>query len=184
MKMNETGAAWLREHGACPEGFRWATSECATLREVWDTASPDWLIWVATRQGLLRDRDLWLFACWSAEHALPHWIAVMPDDRRPQVAIETRRRWLDGLATDAELAAAGIAAGDAVAAARDAAGDAAAAWAAAAAAWAAAGDAAAAAWDAAAAAWAAAWAAAASAGDAQAKWLRENVTPAFVDETR
>jgi hypothetical protein len=156
MKMNETGAAWLREHGACPECFRWATSECATLREVWETAQPDWLIWVATRQGLLSDRDLWLFACWSAEQALPHWIAVMPDDRRPQVAIETRRRWLDGLATDAELAAAGTAAGtaarDAAVAARDAARDAA--------------------------------AAGTAARDAQAKWLRENVTPAFVDETR
>ena len=110
MKMNKTGAAWLREHAACAEGFRWATSECATLREVWEAARPDWLIWVATRHGLLSDRDLWLFACWSAEQALPHWDAVMPDDRRPQVAIETRRRWLDGLATDAELGAAWAAA--------------------------------------------------------------------------
>jgi hypothetical protein len=24
MKMNEAGAAWLRENGACTEGFRWA----------------------------------------------------------------------------------------------------------------------------------------------------------------
>ena len=153
MKMNKAGAAWLREHDACTKGFRWATSECATLREVWDTARPDWLIWVATRQGLLSDRDLRLFACWSAEQALPHWIAVMPDDRRPQVAIETRRRWLDGLATDAELSAAGDAAGTA-------------------------------AWAAAAAAGASAAAARGAAWDAQAKWIRENVTPNFADETR
>jgi hypothetical protein len=39
MKMNEAGAAWLRENNACIEGFLWATSECATLREVWEEAS-------------------------------------------------------------------------------------------------------------------------------------------------
>ena len=171
MKMNKTGAAWLREHAACAEGFRWATSECATLREVWEAARPDWLIWVATRHGLLSDRDLWLFACWSAEQALPHWDAVMPDDRRPQVAIETRRRWLDGLATDAERDAAGAAAGAAAWDAAGAAARAAARAAAGAAAWDAAGD-----------------AARAAAGDAaraaQAKWLRENVAPNFADEPR
>ncbi|MCP4640231.1 MAG: hypothetical protein GY851_07360 [bacterium] len=91
------------------------------------------------------------FACWCAEEALK---LVVPDPRSVR-AIEVKRLWIAGRATDGELAAARAAAW---AAARDAAGAAAwaAAWAAArAAAWAAARDAArAAAWDAArAAAW-------------------------------
>ena len=110
MEMNETGARWLRQNGACTEGREWALAECATLGEVWATARPDWLIWVATRDGVLDDRTLGLFACWRAEQALPHRVAAYPDDRRPQIAIETRRRWIDGDATDEELAAARAAA--------------------------------------------------------------------------
>lgn len=113
MKMNEIGAAWLRENNACSEGRYWALSECAYLAEVWRDARPDWLVWVATRPGVLDDRTLWLFACWAAEQALPIWYASYPDDHRPRVAIETRLRWIDGQATDAELAAARDAARDA-----------------------------------------------------------------------
>lgn len=190
--MNKVGAAWLRKNDACSEGRRWALSECASLAEVWRDARPDWLVWVATRPDVLDDRTLWLFACWAAEQVLPIWYASYPDDHRPRVAIETRRRWIDGQATDAELAAA-MAAADAARAAADAAwaaalaaagaGAAAAAWAAA---WAAdaarAAERAAARAAAAAAAWAAARAAAgAAAGDAQAQWLRANATPRFPD---
>ena len=93
-------------------------------------------------------RALHLFACDEAERALQ--IAKV-DEPRCAAAIKTKRRWLDGEATDQELAAASAAARDAAwAAARAAAWDAA---------WAAARDAAWAAASAAArdAAWAAAW---------------------------
>lgn len=108
MKMNGIGAAWLRENGACNEGRKWALSECASLAEVWRDARPDWLVWVATCTcpGVLDDKTLWIFACWVAEQALPIWYASHPDDHRPRVAIETRRRWIDGSATDGEMAAA------------------------------------------------------------------------------
>ena len=133
MKMNATGAAWLRKNDACSEGYAWARAKCATLREVWDSARPDLLIWVATREGVLEDRTLWEFACWCAEQALPYWEAVYQDDKRPQQAIEARRGWLRGEVSDEQLAAARAAAGAAAwaaagAAAGDAAGDAQAAW--------------------------------------------------------
>ncbi len=41
MKMNEIGAAWLRENDACNDGRKWALSECATLAEVWRDARRD-----------------------------------------------------------------------------------------------------------------------------------------------
>lgn len=115
------------------------------------------VLWMADATNTLHE-----FACWCAEDALR---TAKVEDVRFWNAIETKRKWLRGEATDAELAAAWDAAGDAASAARAAAW--AAAWAAArAAARAAAGDAAraaasAAAWDAAGdAATAAAWAAA------------------------
>jgi hypothetical protein len=49
-------------HGACPDGREWAMKNCRSMREVWDTAKPLWLIWVATRRGVLSDQELCLFA--------------------------------------------------------------------------------------------------------------------------
>ena len=92
------------------------------------------------------ERALHELACTYAEDVLPIYEKDYPKDKRPRKAIETKRKWLDGKATDRQLAAAraaaGATAGDAAwaaavdaawAAARAAAGDAAraAAWAAA-----------------------------------------------------
>jgi hypothetical protein len=106
LKLNKTARDWLREEDACSEGFAWAERSCETLREVVATARPDWALWVLFRPGVLTDRELWLIACHVAEMALPVWYAWAPDDHRPRTAIETRRRWLDGLASDEELSAA------------------------------------------------------------------------------
>ena len=110
-----------------------------------------------------RDRLSRTLACDYAEHVLPIFERVHPNDKRPRGCIEVARRHLRGEATDKERAAAGDAAW---AAARAAAGAAAGA-----AAWAAA-------WDAA--AWAAAWAAAgaaarAAAWDAELAWQTQRL---------
>jgi len=178
---------FLDTHGACREGREWAEATCETMDDVWRWARPDWLVWVATRRGVLTDRELRLFAVWSARQ-----VQHLMTDSRSLAALDVAERHANGEATDEELDAAWDAAGAAAwaaarAAARDAAG--AAAWAAAmdaagAAAWAAAWAAARAAARAAAgdAAWAAAWAAAGdAAGDAawaaQAEWLRSYASP-------
>jgi hypothetical protein len=156
---------WLKKRDACEPGYKWAIANCKTMQDVWDTAKPEWLIWVATRKGCLTDRELWEFALWSAEQ-----VRNLMTDERSTNALDVRRRWLDSNATDDEMIAAGAAAGaTARAAAWDAAGDAARA-----AAWDAARDAA---WDA---ARDAAWDAARDAAwAAQADWLRENCKPNF-----
>ena len=145
---------WLKHHHACADGYSWALKSCSTMQNFWDTARPDWLIWVATRKGCLTDRESWEFALWSAEQ-----VRHLMTDERSTNALDVRRRWLDGNATDEEMSAALAAAGDATAwaAAGAAAGDAA---------LAAAGDAALA-------------AARAAVGAAQAAWLRENCKPSF-----
>lgn len=101
-------------------------------------------LWVVLNDGWLPDRLMHDFAIWCAEQALA--LVASPEPRSLR-ALEVKRLWLGGNATDDQLSAAADAA-----------------WAAADAAWAAARAAARAAADAArAAAWAAAWAAAAAA---------------------
>jgi len=134
------------------------------MEDVWKTAKAEWLIWVATQPGVLTDRELRLFACWSVRQV---WHLLT--DERSRNAVETAERFASGEATEQEFAAAWDAARDAAwdaarAAARDAV-------------WAAARDAA---W---AAAWAAVWAAAwAAAWDAQAEYLRHNCHPTWQAE--
>ena len=129
------------------------------MADLWQRTDikPEWRIWIATRDGVLTDRELRLFACWCFRQV---WHLLT--DPRSRAAVEIAERFADGKATSEELDAA-----------RDAAWDAAsAAWAAAWAAARAAGDAA---------------RAARAAGDAanadQAKWLSENTNPEFDEPT-
>lgn len=151
---------------ACRDGRDWAVETCATMDEVWAKARPDWLLWIATRRGVLDDRALRLFAVWSARR-----VQHLMTDARSIAALDVAEKYANGQATDNELAAARAAAQDAArAAAWAAASDAASA--AARAAQAAAGDA----------SGAAAWAAASATEwdatrAAQAAWLRSNAKP-------
>jgi hypothetical protein len=162
-------ANFCDRHRACQDGRKWALDNCVDMHDAWQRLEPDWLLWVATRPGVLTDRELRLFAVFCArqvEHLLT--------DQRSKDAIDTAEKFAKGEATYEELAAAEDAAW---AAARVAAWDA--AWAAA---WAAAEAAArVAAWgSAASAARVAAWGSAASAARAaQSDWLRANTQPNF-----
>jgi hypothetical protein len=183
-----TVSTWLRKHDACPDGYAWAVSTCKTMQQVWDTAKPEWLIWVATRPGVLDDVTLRRFACWCARQV---WHLLT--DERSRHAVETAERFCDGKATLEELAAARAAAtvadtaarAAATVAARAAARDAASDAACAAARHAARAAAKYASYASMAAARYAAWAAAMTAADAadasQAQWLRANATPNFDD---
>ena len=62
------------------------------------------ILWAVLREDMIEGRVLHLFACWCAEQAL---IAEREAGREPDpaswAAIETKRRWLDGTASDDEL---------------------------------------------------------------------------------
>ena len=169
---------WLKENRACKKGIDWCEENCETMQDVWDSLKRvDWLVWVATREGVLTDKELRLFACFCARQ---NW-HLLTDDRSRN-AVEVAERFANGKATKEELKAAYDAAYDA-AYADDADADArAAARAAAVAAYAArvaarvAADAAADASDASDAYAAHAYA---DAGIDQMEWLRANTTPNF-----
>ena len=157
---------FCRIHHACREGSEWALDNCKDMRQVWEAARPDWLVWIATRPGVLTDNELRRFAIFSAR-SVEHLLT----DERSRHAIDMAEKFLDGKASAKELeaASAGAAPLDAARAA---------AWAARAA-----GDRG----QAADAAWATAWAArraarAAAAADTAAQaaeWLRANTNPTF-----
>ena len=184
---------FCKRHEACQDGYRWGLKYETMERVFAEGDDSGYIIWAVTREGVLSDRELRLFACFCARQ---NW-HLLTDDRSKR-AIETAERCANELATDDDLAdaraeastAAWIAekaaaktaawptAKDAIRAAKRNAARAA-LWATARnSAWAAARDAArATAWAAAkASTWDAAWA---SARNAQVKWLRENTNPDF-----
>ena len=162
---------FCNRHGACSEGREWALANCETMADVWATAQPDWLVWVATRPGVLTDGELRRFAVWSARR-----VQRLMADRRSLAALDVAERYTNGEATEEELAAAEAEAWAAAWAAASAAASAAAR--------SAARSAAAASAEASAAASAAAASAARSAAEAEAwaaqsDWIRANTLPNF-----
>lgn len=93
--------AFCKQHGACIKGREWALANCKDMAEAWDKAKPEWLIWIATRDGVLDDRTLRLFACWCARQV---WHLLT--DERSRNAVEVAERYANGAATGNELAAA------------------------------------------------------------------------------
>jgi hypothetical protein len=94
-----TVAEFCDLHDACAEGRQWALANCASMAEAWQKAKPAWLRWIATRRGVLTDRELRLFACRTARR-------LKPTDPRSLKAVEVAERFADGKATDKELSAA------------------------------------------------------------------------------
>jgi len=169
----------LKNAGACTEGYRKLAKSLGGIRK-YGKSTPITLLQVLESNGM--DDTLWAmnngnveggekmahsFTCDVAEHVLYIYEKHVPNDNRPRKAIEVKRLWIEGNASDEELSTAVDAAGDA---AWDAAWDAARY-----AAWVAAGDAAGdAAWDA---AWDAARYAASIAadGDAVCGWHEQRL---------
>ena len=134
-------------------------------------------LWVLLRPEIIERKRLHELACVFAECVLLRERGMGQEpDTRSWAAIETKRRWLRGEATDEQLAAAQAAASDAAEATDEQLA------AALAAAWAAARDARDAAEAAARAAWAAAWAASDAAWDAEIEWQLEQVRLVLRDQ--
>ena len=165
---------FCKKRKACAEGLKWAIGTgCTTMADLWkrEDMRPGWREWVATRPGVLTDRELRLYACWCARQ-----IWHLLTDERSRTAVMVAERHADGLATDAEFTAAGAAAWAAWAAARE---DREAAWSAGAAARESAGAAAWAAWAAGRSAGAAARAAAGEAREAAGEAAGETLAAAM-----
>ena len=92
------------KHNACQDGRQWALANCTDMQDAWNKLRPDWLLWVATRPGVLTDRELRLFAVFCARQ-VDHLLT----DERSRNAIDVAERFANGQATREELAAARLA---------------------------------------------------------------------------
>ena len=109
--MSVTIKDFCRLHGACAEGAKWALScGASTMAELWarDDVKPEWRVWIATRPGVLTDRELRLFACWCCRQQVWH---LLTDERLMHV-VEVAELYAEGKATSDELAEAWAAACD------------------------------------------------------------------------
>lgn len=90
------------KHYACDDGRRWALANCATMQEAWDKCeNPDWLIWIATRPGVLDDKSLRLFAVWCCRQ-----VQHLMKDPRSIAAVDAAEQFANGLITTEQLKAA------------------------------------------------------------------------------
>ena len=93
---------WLEKNNACKEGIDWCEENCDTMQDVWGRLDRiDWLVWVATRKGVLTDKELRLFACFCARQ---NW-HLLTDDRSRN-SVEVAERFANGNTTKEELKAA------------------------------------------------------------------------------
>jgi len=102
-------------HSSCSQGREWALANCRDMDHAWETLKPEWLMWVATRRGVLDDRTLRLFAVWCARQ-----VQHLMTDPRSVVAVDVAERFANGDATAEELKVAWDVARNAARAARDA----------------------------------------------------------------
>lgn len=97
---------FCEKHDACEPGQTWALAKCNSMQEAWDHApEPGWVVWIATRPGVLTERELRLFMCFCARQ---NWHLLT--DPRSRNVVEVAERYVDGKASEEELAAAGRAA--------------------------------------------------------------------------
>ena len=90
---------FCKKHGACKDGRDWALENCRTMKEVWDTIEPEWLVWIATRDGVLPEEEQRLFAVWCCRQRQP-----LMKDKRSIAAVDVAERFAHGQATRQELA--------------------------------------------------------------------------------
>lgn len=99
-------------NGAWGENLEWAMSQGVdTIDDLWNIPSmpPIFRRWIATRPGVMSDRDLRLFACWCVRQV---WSLL--EDERSRNVVEVAELHAAGAATDARLRDARTSARDAV----------------------------------------------------------------------
>jgi hypothetical protein len=92
---------FCKRHHACADDEKWAIDNCSDMKQVWDTAKPELLVWIATRAGVLTDEELRLFAICAARQ-----VQHLMTDQRSINALDIAMRYLNGAATESELAVA------------------------------------------------------------------------------
>src|SRR5574343_594592 len=100
---------WLREKGACSEGYDWfirqrTRDEVRVLERLIKEDKYDWANWLIVRR-MTRPQYL-QYAVFAAEQVLDIFEAKFPNDHRPRQAIEAAKRCITDDSIEARKAAA------------------------------------------------------------------------------
>jgi len=88
---------FCRRHNACSDGREWAEENCATMQDVWRKAPVYYLVWVATRKGVLTESTARILA---VSYVFPIRRYLLPGGRKAlRIALKHAR----GKATYAQL---------------------------------------------------------------------------------
>jgi hypothetical protein len=104
---------FLREKGACADGFKWfcecgETEHEAVINKLISENRPQWANWVIVR--LMTKEQCVKYAIFAAEQVIGIFEAKYPDDDRPRKAIEAARKYLENPSKENREAAAAAAA--------------------------------------------------------------------------
>ena len=108
----------LKSLGACSEAVQWRGKR--DLKTTWaECERGDWMLWLcaymADAPGWPTRPEITSAACDCAELSLEIFEKEYPNDKRPRVAIETARKWVNGEATVEKVRSAAAACANAVA---------------------------------------------------------------------
>lgn len=98
LEQDMTIEEFCKTHYACKEGRDWAIANCKNMAECWGKLPSDYLIWTATRTGVLSEKELRLFAVFCCRE-----IWSLLTDERSRNAVEVAERFAIGQATTEEL---------------------------------------------------------------------------------
>lgn len=99
---------FCQKHAICDEGSQWALSECTSCLDAWDKLNPEWLLYVATRHGVLSENDVRKIAWWCALQ-----VVDLTQDQRSEDAVATVQLYVDGYATLEDVSEAHVLAAEA-----------------------------------------------------------------------
>lgn len=93
-------SAWLVKHEAHRSINSLALAKCVSLAEAWVKASDTDVIWIATRPGVMTQKQRAAFACYCVRQ-----IWHLLQDERSKAAIESGELYCTGLSSEKDLEA-------------------------------------------------------------------------------
>lgn len=94
-----TIAEFCELHGAFDENDELANDSRHLTIDVWKSLPPEWVVWVATRRGVLSSRQLRLYALFCCDH-----VSGFLNDERSKKAVIVARGFLEGEHCEKSLA--------------------------------------------------------------------------------
>lgn len=99
-KLAAMAIRWAKDHPDSP-----SPADPLSLCD-WEVLPAKDRLWLLLREEIIPGHLLHELACRFAEHVLPTWERMHPQDTRPHEAIAAKRAWMRGEITDEQLAAA------------------------------------------------------------------------------